>query len=143
MAALDDLERGQTLRTAALRLVELRMRDSLASPAAIDEGPPAHGESTGPLGPDEALELLALGEIVARKAVYGRQLAVRSARRAGASWTQIGAALGMTKQSAWEAHNRWIDEQALLHQGNGFEGLDGAEAPHRPIAGRRPGSPWG
>ena len=49
---------------------------------------------------------------LARKAAYGRQLTVRSARSAGASWTQIGAALGTTKQSAWEAHSRWIDQQA-------------------------------
>ncbi len=30
------------------------------------------------------------------------QEAVREARRAGYSWTEIGEALGMTKQSAWE-----------------------------------------
>ena len=30
------------------------------------------------------------------------QEAVRKARRAGHSWTEIGEALGMTKQSAWE-----------------------------------------
>lgn len=30
---------------------------------------------------------------------------IRSARRAGACWAQIGAALGMSKQSAWEAHS--------------------------------------
>jgi len=41
------------------------------------------------------LELLALGEVIARKAVYGRQLAVRTARAAGASRLQIGLALGV------------------------------------------------
>jgi hypothetical protein len=61
-------------------------------------------EQPGPLSRHEALELLALSEVIARKAAYGRQLTVRSARAAGASWTQIGAALGTTKQSAWEAH---------------------------------------
>jgi len=54
----------------------------------------------------ESLEMLALGEAIARKAAYGRQLVVRSARTAGASWTQIGAALAMSKQSVWEAHTR-------------------------------------
>jgi hypothetical protein len=49
---------------------------------------------------------------VARKAGYGRQLTIRSARAAGASWSQIGAALGTTKQSAWEAHTRWLEESA-------------------------------
>ena len=34
------------------------------------------------------LELLALGEVIARKAVYGRQLAVRTARAAGAFRSQ-------------------------------------------------------
>ena len=51
------------------------------------------------------------GEVIARKAGYGRQLGVRSARAAGASWAQIGAALGTTKQSAWEAYSRWVDQQ--------------------------------
>jgi hypothetical protein len=55
--------------------------------------------------------MLALGELIVRKAGYGRQLGVRSARAAGASWSQIGAALGTTKQSAWEAHTRWLGEQ--------------------------------
>ncbi|MGY2067052.1 hypothetical protein [Blastococcus sp. SYSU DS0619] len=36
--------------------------------------------------------------------------------------------MGTTKQSAWEAHNRWIDEQARLHEENDYEGLDAGEA---------------
>jgi hypothetical protein len=51
-------------------------------------------------------------------------LSVRSARRAGASWSQIGAALGTSKQAAWEAHTRWIDGQAEQHRRSGYEGLD-------------------
>jgi hypothetical protein len=78
------------------------------------------------LSRDEALELLALSEVIARKAGYGRQLSVRSARRAGASWSQIGAALGTSKQAAWEAHTRWIDGQAEQHLRSGYEGLDPA-----------------
>ena len=53
-----------------------------------------------------------------------KQLAVRTARAAGASWSQIGAALGTSKQSAWEAHTRWIDDQADQHRRTGYEGLD-------------------
>jgi hypothetical protein len=101
----EDLEREFTLLTAAARYNDLRMRDALA---------PAPGEPGQRLTEDEALEMLALGEVLARKAGYGRQLGVRSARTAGASWTRIGAALGTTKQSAWEAHMRWLDEQARL-----------------------------
>jgi hypothetical protein len=80
--------------------------------------------------------LLALGEAIARKAGYGRQLAVRAARAAGASWSQIGRALGTTKQSAWEAHTRWIEQQTQHHDDSGYVGLNPAEAAHaRKVAG--------
>lgn len=85
------------------------MRDALASVADGDEA----------LSRNEALELLALSEVVTRKAGYGRQAMVRSARAAGASWTQIGSALGTSKQAAWEAHNRWVEEQARQHEETG------------------------
>jgi hypothetical protein len=83
------------------------------------------------------LEMLALSEVVARKAGYGRQAMVRSARAAGASWTQIGVALGTSKQAAWESHTRWIEEQARQHELTGYEGLDRAQAAReRGMAGR-------
>jgi len=119
-----DLEQQVTLLTATARCDELRTREALASAAERQDtaaGPP-------PLRRDEALELLALGEVIARKAAYGRQPTVRSARRAGASWSQIGAALGTSKQAAWEAHTRWIDGQADQHQRSGYEGLDPSDA---------------
>jgi hypothetical protein len=113
-----------TLRTAAIRLDELRAREALASFAedVSGAGPPA------PLSCTEALELLALSEALARKAHYGRQLSVRSARAAGASWSQIGAALGVSKQAAWEAHGQWIDSQSAAHRRTGYAGLDDAAA---------------
>jgi hypothetical protein len=54
-------------------------REALASFAedVSEAGPSA------PLGCAEALELLALSEVLARKAHYGRQLSVRTARAAG------------------------------------------------------------
>jgi hypothetical protein len=116
MAIPDELERQHTLSTATTRYDELRMRDALATMSP--------DEHTVPLSRPESLELLALSEVVARKASYGRQAMVRSARAAGASWTQIGAALGTSKQAAWEAHNRWIEEQARQHDRTGYEGLD-------------------
>jgi hypothetical protein len=102
------------------------MRDLLAPGAAEtgDSGQPP----LLPLTQHDALELLALSEVIARKAVYGRQLTVRSARLAGASWSQIGAALGTTKQSAWEAHNWWIDQQAAQHDQHGHEGMSPQQA---------------
>jgi hypothetical protein len=115
----DDLERQHTLATATARYDELRMRDALA--AMMNEG----GEP--PLTRDEVLELLALSEVVIRKAAYGRQSMIRSARTAGASWTQIGSAVGSSKQAAWEAHTRWIEDQARQHELTGFQGLTDAE----------------
>jgi hypothetical protein len=125
----DSIERQFTLSTAAARYDELRTRDALAPPADEtpdgDESPHGPGGSeVTPLSTAEVLELLALGEVIARKASYGRQLAVRNARAAGASWSQIGAALGTSKQSAWEAHARWIEDQAEQHRRGGYEGMD-------------------
>lgn len=104
----DLLEQEHTLATAAARFDQLRTWEALGEPA---------------LGCHEVLELLALSEVLARKAHYGRQLSVRTARAAGASWTQIGSALGTSKQAAWEAHARWIDDQADQHRASGVAGL--------------------
>jgi hypothetical protein len=120
------LERQHTLATAVARYDELRMRDLLAP--GTEDLPADERPEPGPLSRQEALELLALSEVIARKAAYGRQLTVRSARAAGASWTQIGAALGTTKQSAWEAHSRWIDQQASQRSAYGHQSMDSQQA---------------
>ena len=112
MTTPDELEQQHTLSTATTRYDELRMRDALA--AMSGEADP------GALSQEEVLELLALSEVVIRKAGYGRQPMVRTARAAGASWTRIGAALGTSKQAAWESHQRWVDEQARQHEPAGF-----------------------
>ena len=106
MALPDTARTHPTLLSAAARFDQLSMHDALAA-MAEEEAP----GSSHPLTREEALELLTLGEMIARKAGYGRQLTVRTARASGASWSQIGAALGTTKQSAWETHTRWIDDQ--------------------------------
>ncbi|MER7542197.1 hypothetical protein [Actinomadura sp.] len=122
MVTPEQIEQDVTLTSAAARYDELWVRDAVGD---------------APLGRGEVLELLALGEVIARKAVYGRQLAVRSARRAGASWAQIGSALGVSKQAAWEAHARWIDEQAEHRRRSDYEGLDEEQvAALRRLAGR-------
>ena len=129
MVTPDELEQQHTLSTATTRYDELRMRDALATMTDDSEA--------AALTREETLELLALSEVVIRKAGYGRQAMVRSARGAGASWTQIGAALGTSKQAAWEAHNRWIEDQARQHDLTGYQGLDPGEADAaRGLAGR-------
>ena len=129
MAIPEDLEALHTLSTATARYDDLRMRDALAAMG--------DGDGVSALSREESLELLALSEVVIRKAGYGRQAMVRSARSAGASWTQIGAALGSSKQAAWEAHHRWISEQARQHELTGYEGLDADQVDQaRDLAGR-------
>jgi hypothetical protein len=135
MTTADELERQYTLRTAVIRYDELRTRDALAGP------PDDEGAADERLNRSEVLEMLALGELISRKAGYGRQLGVRSARAAGASWSQIGLALGTSKQSAWEAHTRWIDEQVDRHEHGptGDDGFNDAQAARaRDIAGSGP-----
>jgi hypothetical protein len=62
---------------------------------------------------------------------------VRTARRAGAPWSAIGRALGTSKQAAWEAHTRWIEDQAAQHRASGYEGLDDDDVTRtRHLAGR-------
>ncbi|GAB3970090.1 hypothetical protein [Plantactinospora veratri] len=111
MSTPDELEQRFTLLTAAARYDQLRLREALApAPDDPDDETDSDPEAQ-PLSREEALELLALGEVIMRKAGYGRQLTVRTARAAGASWTQIGAALATSKQAAWETHTRWLGEQ--------------------------------
>jgi hypothetical protein len=132
MMTPDAMHTHPTMLSAAARFDELSLRDALAS---MTEGEPT--DSGQPLTREEALELLALGEVIARKAAYGRQLTVRSARAAGASWSQIGGALGITKQAAWEAHSQWIEDQAEQHRRNGYGGMDADMADAaRTLAGR-------
>lgn len=127
MSSPATLEREHTLLTAAARYDVLR-RQEIADSAGVDT---AVGD------PASALELLALSEVLVRKAGYGRQLTIRAARAAGASWAQIGQALGVSKQSAWEGHQRWIDEQVRQHAAADHEGMDDDEAQAaRELAGR-------
>src|SRR5215218_1378288 len=134
MTTPEDVERQHTLLTAVARFDELRARETFGPVPGDGNG--SADDVGAALTRQEALELLALGEVIARKAGYGRQLAVRSARAAGASWAQVGAALGTSKQSAWEAHTRWIEEQAAQHGRVGHLGFDSDDtAAARELAG--------
>jgi len=57
---------------------------------------------------DIAAVLAALGEVSGQIHVLDtdRDDKIRAARAAGASWTQIGEALGISKQSAWERYRK-------------------------------------
>jgi hypothetical protein len=59
----------------------------------------------------ESLELLALGEVVSRKAHDSRLVGIRAALRNGASWEQIADALGVPPSQAWDAFHDSISRQ--------------------------------
>ena len=124
MTSPEEVEQQHTLRTAVARYEELRSREILADSAGEDSPGAAAAEG---LPASDVLELLALSEVIARKAGYGQQIAVRTARAAGASWAAIARALGTSKQAAWAEHTRWIDAQAEQADTPGHEGLDPEE----------------
>jgi hypothetical protein len=144
------LESEFSLLTAVTRLDFLSRRDNnvvIDQPndsADDDDDWMRIKDVTTTLDADEALELLALGEVVARKAHEHRQLGIRAALRGGANWDDIAQAMGVTPREAWERHTRWLDEQAAALQAGDADALDAealdAEALEqaRRLAGRRP-----
>jgi hypothetical protein len=75
---------------------------------------------------EESLELLALGEVVSRKAHDSRLVGIRAALRGGASWEQIAAALDVTPQAAWDAFQESIAGQLDADAATAAQELAGA-----------------
>jgi hypothetical protein len=127
------LETEFSLTTAATRLDFLSRRDSGQSAlnTVRDENADhwdALRNSETSLDTYEALELLALGEVVARKAHSSQLIGIRAALRGGAGWEQIAEALGVTPEAAWDAFRDAIARE-----------LDAdAAASARELAGTRP-----
>jgi len=138
------LESEFSLLTAVTRLDFLSRRDNVVldqphDSADDDDGWTRIKDVTTTLDVDEALELLALGEVVARKAHEHRQLGIRAALRGGADWAQIGRAMGVSPRAAWERHISWLDEQAAARRSGDTSALDEQTlAAARELAGRRP-----
>ena len=135
----EGLEQEFSLSTAATRLDFLSRRDngstSLNTVAAADPDDWSsirHTETT--LDVPESLELLALGEVIARKAHDSRLVGFRAALRGGASWEQIAAALDVAPEEAWTDYHRLIER----HERARLLGPDDA-ASARDLAGARPG----
>jgi hypothetical protein len=76
-------------------------------------------EKFPPLTTAEHLEMLALGERIARH--YRHPSQVDNAVKAGASWAQIAAATGTTEDAARAAYREWAEGQ---HK---YAGMDDAE----------------
>ncbi len=117
----EELDEELSLSAATSRLSYLTRKDAEATSRAVADDPAApepdaaepaprsgqwsdfHAETTA-LDSEEALELLALGETISRKAHEHDAAAALAARRAGADWTEIGAALGVAPAEAWDTH---------------------------------------
>jgi hypothetical protein len=134
----DALEAELSLSTAVTRLDFLSRRDSVDSPmntvVDADEDDWSSIKAAGTsLDAPEALELLALGEVIARKAHGSRMVGIRAALRGGAGWDEIAAALDTTPAEAWDLFARMLDEQVRART------MDAeAAASARQLAGVRP-----
>jgi hypothetical protein len=128
----DVLETEFSLTTAATRLDFLSRRDSgettLNSVREDDDSWSSFRSAATSLDVHESLELLALGEVVARKAHDSRLVGIRAALRGGASWEQVAAALDVTPTEAWDAFHDAISRQLD----------DDAATAARELAGSRP-----
>ena len=130
------LEGEFSLTTAATRLDFLSRRDDGStslntvrdSEDDADDWSAIRGMTTN-LDVSEALELLALGEVVARKAHRSQLTGIRAALRGGAGWEEIAAALDVTPSQAWDAYAQAVDAAALDPD---------AAASARELAGPRP-----
>ncbi len=126
------LEEEFSLPTAATRLDFLSRRDTgdtrLNTAVEDDDDWSAIRASATSLDVSEALEVLALGEVISRKAYDSRLIGLRAALRGGADWEEIAAALDRTPAEAWQTYLSLIDES--------LEGEDADAA--RELAGSRP-----
>jgi hypothetical protein len=98
------------------RFEELTLRDlmvrSLAKLRARGEyNPQRHGAADDyqPLTRAECLEILALGTVLAR--YYRHPAYVDHAVRAGASWTEVAAALGSSESQTRRDYRTWAESQ--------------------------------
>lgn len=132
------LEQEFSLTTAVTRLDFLSRRDSGATTlnTVIDvdtDDWSSFKDAATSLDVPESLELLALGEVVARKARDSQLTGFRAALRGGASWEQIAEALGVPAAEAWARYHQLIERQ----ESSRVLATDEAAAA-RELAGTRP-----
>ena len=119
-----------SLATAATRLDFLSRRDngdpSLNVVVDEDDDWGALRARATSLDAVEALELLALGEVVARKAHDSRLVGLRAALRGGAGWPQIAAALDRTPAEAWDIFRDLVAQELRGEEASSARELAGA-----------------
>jgi hypothetical protein len=133
-----DLEQEFSLTTAVTRLDFLSRRDSGAT--TLNTAADVHADdweslkdTATSLDVPESLELLALGEVVARKAHDSQLVGFRAALRGGATWDQVAAALDVSPAEAWALFQRLIERQERART---LDPADAAAA--RQLAGAQP-----
>ena len=106
-------------RELADRDVMARSIATLKARGTYEPNKYVNDETFPPLTAAEHLEMLALGERIARH--YRHPSQVDKAVKAGASWAQIAAATGTTVDAARAAYRQWAEGQ---HK---YAGMDDAE----------------
>jgi hypothetical protein len=87
------------------RFTELRMREV----CALSQDPVA-SEGSEPLTAAEHLEMMAAAEVLARYYQH-HQVRIDRAVRAGASWEQVAAAVGISAAQARQEYRDWAGQQ--------------------------------
>jgi hypothetical protein len=102
------------------RFDELTSRDlaaraiaTLKARGTYDPAKHADADSYQPLTVAEHLEVLAIGEVLARH--YRHPTCVDEAVKAGGSWTQIAEAVGSDEAQARKQYREWADSQHNLY----------------------------
>ena len=111
MPFTDVLNRYQALEnrsTAARAIATLKARGEYEPNEHVND------EKFPPLTVAEHLEMLALGEVIARH--YRHPALVHHAVLAGATWEQIAAATGGDADQARQAYGQWAEGQHRLRQ---------------------------
>jgi hypothetical protein len=85
-------------------------------PEALDIPAILAEKALADLPPVTALESLAVAHRLAELLIGRRWIDMERAREQGATWTEIGAALGMSKQGAFDWYRNAIERQRALHQ---------------------------
>jgi hypothetical protein len=115
------------------RFDELTSRDTtvraiatLKARGTYDPAKHADASEHPPLTTDEHLEVLAIGEVLARH--YRHPAHVDQAVKAGASWAQIAEAIGSDEAQTRRHYREWADGQHWLYaQYEGKFGMNDAE----------------
>ncbi len=115
------------------RFEELTTRELLARSYATLKArgtyePHKHGDASKhqPLAATEHLEILALGEVLAR--YYRHPARIDEAVKAGASWSQAAEAVGSDEAIVRREYREWADSQHRLYADyEGRFGMDDAE----------------